>query len=102
MHHYNFPPYSVGEAGWMRGPGRREIGHGALVEKAIAGVFPSEEKFPYTVRVVSECTSSNGSTSMGSTCAATLALVNGGVPLAAPVAGISIGLMSDEKNHVLL
>ena len=102
MHHYNFPPYSVGEAGWMRGPGRREIGHGALVEKAIAAVFPSEEKFPYTVRVVSECISSNGSTSMGSTCAATLALLNGGVPLAAPVAGISIGLMTDEKNHVLL
>ncbi|MBT02400.1 polyribonucleotide nucleotidyltransferase [bacterium] len=102
MHHYNFPPYSVGEAGWMRGPGRREIGHGALVEKAIAAVFPSEEKFPYTVRVVSECTSSNGSTSMGSTCAATLALLDGGVPLIEPVAGISIGLMSDEDGHVLL
>ncbi|MBC8515341.1 polyribonucleotide nucleotidyltransferase [bacterium] len=102
MHHYNFPPYSVGEARFMRGPGRREIGHGALVAKALGPVLPSEENFPYTIRVVSECIASNGSTSMGATCATTIALMDGGVPLKAPVAGISIGLMTDDTQAVLL
>ncbi len=98
MHHYNFPPYSVGEARPSRGPGRREIGHGALAEKALAVVMPSKEEFPYTVRVVSEILSSNGSTSQGSICASTLALMAAGVPIKAPVAGISTGLFTKENN----
>ncbi|MEO6907911.1 MAG: polyribonucleotide nucleotidyltransferase [Abditibacteriaceae bacterium] len=98
MHHYNFPPYSVGEARQMRGPGRREIGHGALAEKALVPVLPTEKEFPYTLRLVSEVLSSNGSTSMASVCGSTLSLMDAGVPLKAPVAGISIGLVQDEKS----
>ncbi len=93
MHHYNFPPYSVGEAGRMRSPGRREIGHGALAERAIVPVLPTEEEFPYAIRVVSEVLSSNGSTSMGSTCGSCLALMDAGVPIRKPVAGIAMGLI---------
>jgi len=99
MHHYNFPPFSVGEAGPLRGPGRREIGHGALVERALLPVMPKIEDFPYTIRVVSEVLSSNGSSSMASTCAATLALMDAGVPIREPVAGIAMGLASDEKGN---
>jgi polyribonucleotide nucleotidyltransferase len=93
MHHYNFPPYSAGETGRVGGINRRATGHGALAEKALSAVIPSVEKFPYTIRVVSECLASNGSTSMGSVCASTLALMDGGVPIKAPVAGIAMGLM---------
>ena len=93
MHHYNFPPYSVGEAGRMKSPGRREIGHGALAERAIVPVLPTEEEFPYAIRVVSEVLSSNGSTSMGSTCGSCLALMDAGVPIRKPVAGIAMGLI---------
>lgn len=98
MHQYNFPSYSVGEARTSRGPGRREIGHGALAEKALVPVLPSEEEFPYAIRVVSEVLSSNGSTSQGSICGSTLALMDAGVPIKAPVAGISTGLVTDEKD----
>ena len=98
IHHYNFPPYSVGEARPSRGPGRREIGHGALAEKALESVLPSKEDFPYTIRVVSEILSSNGSTSQGSVCASTLALMDAGVPITAPVAGISTGLFTKNKD----
>lgn len=97
MHHYNFPPYSVGEVKPMRGPGRREIGHGMLAEKAILPLIPSIDSFPYTIRVVSEIVSSNGSTSMASVCAACLALMDAGVPISSAVAGISIGLMSEAR-----
>ncbi|NCO36864.1 MAG: polyribonucleotide nucleotidyltransferase [Armatimonadetes bacterium CG2_30_59_28] len=100
MHHYNFPPYSVGESKPMRGPGRREIGHGALVEKALLPVVPEEEVFPYTIRVVSEILSSNGSTSMASVCGTTLSLMDAGVPITDPVAGISIGLVMDDYEAV--
>ena len=96
MHHYNFPPYSSGETGRMGGTGRREIGHGALAEKALAMVLPSLEEFPYTIRIVSESLASNGSTSQASICASTLALMDGGVPIKAPVAGIAMGLMMEE------
>lgn len=99
MHHYNFPPYSVGEVKPMRGPGRREVGHGALAEKALMPVIPSKEEFPYTIRVVSEVLGSNGSSSMGSTCGSTLALMDAGVPIKAPVAGIAMGLASNEKGE---
>jgi len=99
MHHYNFPPFSVGETGRFGGLNRREIGHGALAEKALVSVIPSKEDFPYTIRVVSECMASNGSTSQASVCASTLALMDGGVPLLAPVAGISVGLMLNTKNE---
>ncbi len=98
MHHYNFPPYSSGEVGRMGATGRREIGHGALAEKALAMVLPSVEKFPYTMRVVSESMASNGSTSQASICAATLALMDGGVPIKAPVAGVAMGLMYESEN----
>jgi polyribonucleotide nucleotidyltransferase len=98
MHHYNFPPYSTGETGRVGSPKRREIGHGALAERAIAPVLPTREEFPYAIRQVSEALSSNGSTSMGSVCAATLSLLNAGVPLRAPVAGIAMGLVSDEVD----
>lgn len=98
LHHYNFPPYSVGEARPSRGPGRREIGHGALTEKALEAVIPSVEEFPYTIRVVSEVLSSNGSTSQGSICGSTLALMDAGVPIKAPVAGISTGLFTKEDS----
>lgn len=94
MHHYSFPPYSVGETGRIGYPSRREIGHGALAERALMGVIPGEDKFPYTVRLVSEVMSSNGSTSMASTCGSTLALMDAGVPIANPVAGIAMGLMT--------
>lgn len=96
MHHYNFPPFSVGEAKFMRGPGRREIGHGALAEKALAPIIPDREEFPYTVRIVSETLGSNGSSSMAAATASTLALMDAGVPIARPVAGIAMGLASNE------
>ena len=98
MHHYNFPSYSVGEARPSRGPGRREIGHGALAEKALVPVLPSKEEFPYSIRVVSEILSSNGSTSQASICGSTLALMDAGVPIKRPVAGISTGLVSNPDN----
>ncbi|MEN9582519.1 MAG: hypothetical protein RL641_473, partial [Candidatus Parcubacteria bacterium] len=98
MHHYNFPPYSVGETGRLGGINRREMGHGFLAEKALAGVIPEKENFPYTIRVVSESTSSNGSTSQGSICGATIALMDAGVPILAPVAGIAMGAMINEKD----
>jgi len=98
LHHYNFPPFSVGETRPMRGPGRREIGHGALAEKALVPVLPAQNDFPYTLRLVSEVLSSNGSTSMASVCGSTLALMDAGVPIAAPVAGISIGLVKDDQD----
>ena len=98
MHQYNFPGYSVGEAKASRGPGRREIGHGALAEKALVPVLPSVEEFPYAIRVVSEILSSNGSTSQGSICASTLSLMDAGVPIKKPVAGISTGLITDEND----
>ncbi len=98
MHHYNFPSYSVGECRPSRGPGRREIGHGALAEKALEPVIPSEDEFPYAIRLVSEVLMSNGSTSQGSVCGSTLALMDAGVPIKAPVAGISAGLVVDEED----
>jgi polyribonucleotide nucleotidyltransferase len=98
MHHYNFPPFSVGEARPLRSPGRREIGHGALAERAVHNVMPSDEDFPYVVRIVTEILSSNGSTSMASVCGSTLALMDAGVPLKAPVAGIAMGLITDEES----
>ena len=98
MHQYNFPAYSVGEARTSRGPGRREVGHGALAEKALVPVLPSKEEFPYAIRVVSEVLSSNGSTSQASICGSTLALMDAGVPIKAPVAGISTGLVTDEND----
>ncbi|WP_193510241.1 polyribonucleotide nucleotidyltransferase [Cryobacterium sp. BB736] len=98
LHHYNFPPYSTGETGRVGSPKRREIGHGFLAERALVPVLPSREEFPYAIRQVSEALSSNGSTSMGSVCASTLSLLNAGVPLRAPVAGIAMGLVSDEVD----
>ncbi len=102
MHFYNFPPYSVGEVRPMRGPGRREIGHGALAERALIGVLPTDEEFPYTLLLISEVLESNGSTSMASVCGSTLALLDCGVPIKAPVAGIAMGLMSDGKTFKVL
>src|SRR5690606_16390314 len=96
MLHYNFPPYSTGEIGRLGSPGRREIGHGALAEKALRAVVPSKEEFPYTIRVVSEILSSNGSSSMASVCAGTLSLMDAGVPIKKPVAGIAMGLMTHQ------
>ena len=98
MHHYNFPSYSVGETRPSRGPGRREIGHGALAEKALVPVLPSEEEFPYAIRTVSEVLESNGSTSQGSICASTLSLMSAGVPIKAMVAGISVGLVTGDSD----
>jgi polyribonucleotide nucleotidyltransferase len=98
IHHYNFPPYSTGETGRMRSPGRREIGHGALAERALVPVIPSEEEFPYAIRLVSEILSSNGSSSMASVCGSTLSLMDAGVKIKAPVAGIAMGLIKDEKT----
>ena len=98
MHQYNMPPYSVGETRMMRGPGRREIGHGALAERALEPMIPDEEAFPYALRLVSEVISSNGSTSMASVCASTLALMDGGVPIKKPVAGVAMGLIKDTEN----
>lgn len=102
MHHYNFPPYSVGEARPIRAPGRREIGHGALAERALESVIPSEEEFPYAIRVVSEVLGSNGSTSMGSVCGSTLSLMDAGVPIKAPVAGVAMGLVKEENQVAIL
>jgi polyribonucleotide nucleotidyltransferase len=99
MHHYNFPPFSTGEVGRMGGTNRRMIGHGALAEKALVAVIPDKDKFPYTIRLVSEALASNGSTSMGSVCGSTLALMDGGVPIKAPVAGIASGLMMRNENE---
>jgi polyribonucleotide nucleotidyltransferase len=102
IHHYNFPPFSTGETGFMRGPKRREIGHGALAERALRPVVPDADAFAYALRLVSEVLSSNGSTSMASVCASTLSLMDAGVPLAAPVAGIAMGLISEDGNFVTL
>jgi len=102
MHHYNFPPYSTGETRPMRGPGRREIGHGALAERALSPVIPGEDEFPYTIRLVSEVLSSNGSTSMASVCGSTLALMDAGVPIKAPVAGVAMGLVKDDDRYAIL
>jgi polyribonucleotide nucleotidyltransferase len=102
MHHYNFPPFSTGEAGFMRGPKRREIGHGALAEKAVLPVIPTEEEFPYALRLVSEVLSSNGSTSMASVCASSLSLMDAGVPIAAAVGGIAMGLIHRDGKYVTL
>ena len=102
IHHYNFPPYSVGEARPMRGPGRREIGHGALAERALEPVIPSEEEFPYTIRVVSEALESNGSTSMGSVCGSTMSLMAAGVPIKRPVSGVAMGLIREENEFSVL
>src|SRR5207302_10338095 len=98
MLHYNFPPFSVGEVGRMTGPGRREIGHGALAERSLTPMMPTEEEFPYTVRVVSDILKSNGSSSMASVCGGSLAMMDAGVPLKAPVAGVAMGLVMDEKT----
>lgn len=102
MHHYNFPPFSTGEVRRLGSPARREIGHGNLAERALLPVLPSEEKFPYAVRVVSEVLSSAGSTSMGATCGSTLALMDAGVPISSPVAGIAMGLVSENEKHLVL
>lgn len=102
MHHYNFPPFSVGEARPLRPPGRREIGHGALGERALSKVIPSEEKFPYTIRLVSEVLESNGSTSQASICAGTMALMDAGVPIKAPVAGVAMGLIKNGEHYTVL
>jgi polyribonucleotide nucleotidyltransferase len=99
MHHYNFPPYSTGEVKPLRGQSRREVGHGALAERALEPVIPAEESFPYTIRVVSEALASNGSTSMGSVCGSTLALMDAGVPIKAPVSGVAMGLITDETGR---
>jgi polyribonucleotide nucleotidyltransferase len=101
-HHYNFPPFSVGEAGFMRGPKRRDIGHGALAERALAPSIPDEESFPYVIRVVSETLESNGSSSMGSVCASSMALQAAGVPVSAPVAGVAMGLIKEGDDYVVL
>ena len=102
MHHYNFPPYSTGETRPMRGPGRREIGHGALAERALEPMIPPEEDFPYTIRLVSEVLSSNGSSSMASVCGSTLALMDAGVPIKAPVSGVAMGLIKQEDKVTIL
>jgi len=102
MHHYNFPPYSVGETGFMRGPKRRDIGHGALAQRALEPVIPGVEEFPYTIRLVSETLESNGSSSMGSVCGSTLALMDAGVPIKAPVSGIAMGLVKEGDDYTIL
>jgi polyribonucleotide nucleotidyltransferase len=102
MHHYNFPPYSVGETGMMRGPKRRDIGHGALAQRALEAMIPPAEEFPYTIRIVSETLESNGSSSMGSVCGSTLALMDAGVPIKAPVSGIAMGLVKEGDDYVIL
>src|SRR5689334_7686031 len=102
FHHYNFPPFSVGEAGFMRGPKRRDIGHGALAERALVPMIPSQEEFPYTIRVVSDILESNGSSSMASVCGSTLSLMDAGVPIKAPVAGIAMGLIKEGDEYVIL
>ena len=102
MLHYNFPPFSVGEVGFMRGPGRREIGHGALAERSLAAVVPDEKKFPYTLRVVSDILESNGSSSMATVCGATLAMMDAGVPIHTPIAGIAMGLVKEGDDYAIL
>jgi polyribonucleotide nucleotidyltransferase len=102
MHHYNFPPYSVGETGMMRGPKRRDIGHGALAQRALEAVIPPADEFPYTIRIVSETLESNGSSSMGSVCGSTLACMDAGVPIKAPVSGIAMGLVKEGDDYVIL
>src|SRR5215212_1358473 len=102
FHHYNFPPFSVGEAGFMRGPKRRDIGHGALAERALVAVVPDQDEFPYTIRVVSDILESNGSSSMASVCGSTLALMDAGVRIKAPVAGVAMGLIKEGEDHVVL
>ncbi len=102
MHHYNFPPYSVGETGFMRGPKRRDIGHGALAQRALEPVIPAVEDFPYTIRLVSETLESNGSSSMGSVCGSTMSLMDAGVPITAPVSGIAMGLVKEGDDYVIL
>jgi polyribonucleotide nucleotidyltransferase len=102
MHHYNFPPYSVGETGFMRGPKRRDIGHGALAQRALEPIIPGPDEFPYTIRIVSETLESNGSSSMGSVCGSTLALMDAGVPIKAPVGGIAMGLVKEGDDYVIL
>jgi polyribonucleotide nucleotidyltransferase len=102
MHHYNFPPYSVGETGFMRGPKRRDIGHGALAQRALEPMIPPAEEFPYTIRLVSETLESNGSSSMGSVCGSTLALMDAGVPIKRPVSGIAMGLVKEGDDYVVL
>jgi polyribonucleotide nucleotidyltransferase len=102
LHHYNMPPYSTGEAGRVGSPKRREIGHGALAERAIIPVLPEQDEWPYAMRVVSDVLSSNGSTSMGSVCAASLALMDGGVPVHAPVSGIAMGLVYENGKYTTL
>ncbi len=102
MHHYNFPPYSVGETGFMRGPKRRDIGHGALAQRALEAVIPTPDEFPYTIRIVSETLESNGSSSMGSVCGSTLSLMDAGVPIKAPVSGIAMGLVKEGDDYVIL
>jgi polyribonucleotide nucleotidyltransferase len=101
-HHYNFPPFSVGEAGFMRGPKRRDIGHGALAERALVATVPDEESFPYVIRAVSETLESNGSSSMGSVCASSMALQAAGVPVSAPVAGVAMGLIKEGEDYIVL
>jgi polyribonucleotide nucleotidyltransferase len=102
MHHYNFPPYSVGETGFMRGPKRRDIGHGALAQRALEPMIPELDEFPYTIRLVSETLESNGSSSMGSVCGSTLALMDAGVPIKAPIGGIAMGLVKEGDDYVIL
>ena len=102
MLHYSFPPFSVGETKPMRGPGRREIGHGALAERALSAVMPAKEEFPYTVRVVSEILESNGSSSMATVCAATLSLMDAGVPIKKPLAGVAMGLVKEGERSIIL
>jgi polyribonucleotide nucleotidyltransferase len=102
IHHYNFPPFSVGETGFMRGPKRRDIGHGALAERALLPMIPNEVDFPYTLRLVSEILESNGSSSMASVCGSTLALMDAGVPISAPVAGVAMGLIKEGDDYVIL
>ncbi|MHB8470306.1 MAG: polyribonucleotide nucleotidyltransferase, partial [Gaiellaceae bacterium] len=102
MHHYNFPPYSVGETGFMRGPKRRDIGHGALAQRALEAMIPTTEEFPYTIRIVSETLESNGSSSMASVCGSTLSLMDAGVPIKAPVSGIAMGLVKEGDDYVIL
>jgi len=102
MHHYNFPPYSVGETGFMRGPKRRDIGHGALAQRALEPMIPPADEFPYTIRIVSETLESNGSSSMGSVCGSTLALMDAGVPIKRPVSGIAMGLVKEGEDYVIL
>src|SRR5690606_29113740 len=102
LFHYNFPPYSVGEAGRMAGPKRREIGHGRLAKRGVQAVMPAESEFPYVIRVVSEITESNGSSSMASVCGSSLALMDAGVPIKAPVAGIAMGLIKEGDRFAVL